>query len=34
LLLSLSLIIGFLSAGTSPLEPILHPSTQASSFRL
>jgi hypothetical protein len=28
------IIIGFLSHGTSPLEPVVHPTTQASSFIL
>jgi hypothetical protein len=32
--LSSSLITGFLSPGTSPFEPMVHPTTQASSFRL
>jgi len=29
-----SLVIGFLSPGTSPLDPMLHPNTQPSNLRL
>jgi hypothetical protein len=31
---SSSLITGFLPSGTSPLDPMVHSTTQASSFRL